>query len=74
MSFIGKIVFFINTQIHIIINRRAIIFVTIIDQSSLFKKLYSGEFLFFTFSRTLEKLSVGIISSIYFGVNQLLIK
>jgi len=72
--FIGKIVFLINIHIQIIIKNIAIKFVKTIDNKSLFKKLYSGDFLSLTFSITFQKLSVGIISSIYFGVNQLFIR
>jgi hypothetical protein len=68
---IGKIVLLTKIHIQIAIKIIATIFVKIIENKSLFKKIYSNEFLSFAFSKTFEKLSVGIISSIYFGVNQL---
>ncbi|MDF1682688.1 MAG: hypothetical protein P1U46_02975 [Patescibacteria group bacterium] len=43
------------------------IFVITIETVSLFINLYSGEFLSFRASNTFQKLSVGIISSIYLG-------
>ncbi|MDR3150125.1 MAG: hypothetical protein LBU14_00340 [Candidatus Peribacteria bacterium] len=52
-------------------NKIAQIFVVIITKINLFKKPFSGEFLSRKASRTFEKLSVGIISSMYFGAIQL---
>ncbi|MDR2640171.1 MAG: hypothetical protein LBC61_02290 [Candidatus Peribacteria bacterium] len=45
---------------------------TTIDNISLLKNVYSSEFLSFRASSTFQKLSVGIISSIYFGAIPLL--
>ncbi|MDR1987522.1 MAG: hypothetical protein LBQ24_01845 [Candidatus Peribacteria bacterium] len=58
----------------VIINKIAIIFVTTIDNISLLKKTYSGEFLSCKASSIFQKLSVGIISSMYFGAIQLFTK
>ncbi|MBT3728543.1 hypothetical protein HOF65_03500 [bacterium] len=71
-SFIGKIVFLIKINSQNIIIEIANIFVIKIEIAILFTNLYSRESLSLRASRTFQKLSVGIISSIYFGAIPLL--
>jgi hypothetical protein len=67
-------VFLIKTNKEIIIISIAIKLVAIIEYVNLEKNLLSGVQSFFKASITLEKLSVGINSLIYFGVTQLFTK
>ena len=71
---IGESVFLINIHKNKVIKRITTKFVIKILKINLFIKIASGESGFENASRTFLKLSVGIISSIYFGVSQLFIK
>jgi len=64
----------VKINIIIDINKIAIILVINIEIVKLVINLYSGEFLFFRELKTFQKLSVGIISSMYFEATQLFIK
>ena len=69
---IGSIVFLINIRSNNTIIQIDNILVIQIEILSLLINLYSGVFLFLSAFKTFQKLSVGIISSIYFGAIPLL--
>ncbi|MBT4387573.1 hypothetical protein HOD31_02885 [Candidatus Woesearchaeota archaeon] len=73
-SFIGNIVFLTKISKAKIIIQIDNIFTISIEIAILFTNSYSKEFLSLKASSTFEKLSVGIISSIYLGAIPLLTK